>query len=260
MTNRTLWAAFLLCLMAGCASKNKGKIEGTTWENDSCFIEGKLFNSKSLVLDFAQGGGFKMTFMGQTILNGTYSVGMGDMISLKFDQTVDGSNRSTEKITIEGDVLTMEDPKGKPIKFRKKTVASSGGNPSPPGSGMIGNPGMPSNTGMPSNSGMPSNAGITTRSGMPSSPAMTSPMMPGMATQPAATGPSTRPGNTGKGTSFFDRPRPTSRGAGRLGFLRPARPDRRRESSAAVTRVRHFAASGSGIMGCPAPPRRRLPP
>ena len=51
-------------------------------------------------------------------MTGTYSLGWGDYVTLKFDH-IEGRQNHTEKVVITGDRLTMTDSDGTSLSFEK---------------------------------------------------------------------------------------------------------------------------------------------
>jgi hypothetical protein len=108
----TLPLVFLSLLFAcGCASSNKGKIEGTKWVSQACTLQGKQFPPGTFRLEFGTDG--RLTYGGVgKVITGTYSLGAGDNVTWNLDQELSGRKVHTEKISIQGDTLTMADQSG----------------------------------------------------------------------------------------------------------------------------------------------------
>ncbi|WP_157369801.1 META domain-containing protein [Zavarzinella formosa] len=107
----------IVLVMAGC-STNKGKIEGTKWTSNATTIQGKTVPAGALTLSFGADG--KLVYTGgQTIWTGKYSLGMGDYVTFNTDQDLGGHKSNAERISINGNVLTMKDSDGTSITFTK---------------------------------------------------------------------------------------------------------------------------------------------
>ena len=90
-------------LMAfGCSSNNKGKIEGTKWTSVATTMKGQPIPEGMLKLEFGADGKLVYRVMGQA-LTGTYSLGMGDHVTLNMDQDLAGRKSHVEKVSINGD-------------------------------------------------------------------------------------------------------------------------------------------------------------
>jgi hypothetical protein len=101
----------------GCESNNKGKIEGTKWSNDAVSILGKDLPAGRIKLDFNADG--KLVYDVKEKYTGTYSLGMGSIVTLNLDHDLAGSKRHAERIVINGDKLTMTDSNGTALTFSK---------------------------------------------------------------------------------------------------------------------------------------------
>lgn len=111
----TLWTLCVAVLFtAGCspgASNNKGKIEGTKWENEATTIDGKEIPAGDVYLEFTKDG--KLHFDNPKSANdGTYTLGSGDQVIFNFDKEFSGSKKHVETIKVDGDKLTLSDAKG----------------------------------------------------------------------------------------------------------------------------------------------------
>lgn len=108
------WTLLLLALVsAGCssASNNKGKIEGTKWENEATTIDGKELAAGDVYLEFTKDG--KLHLDNRDGANdGTYTLGAGDQVIFNFEKEFSGSKKHVETIKINGDKLTLSDSKG----------------------------------------------------------------------------------------------------------------------------------------------------
>jgi hypothetical protein len=106
-----------LLLAAGCSS-NKGKIEGTKWSSQAANVKGQALPAGALTLEFGSDGSLVYKAGPQTF-KGTYSLGMGDNVTLKLDQELAGRKNHVEKVVINGDRLTMTDSDGTQLTFDK---------------------------------------------------------------------------------------------------------------------------------------------
>jgi hypothetical protein len=106
----------VLCSV-GCASKNKGQIEGTKWTSISGTANGQPLQPNALNLEFGTDG--KLVLKGpQQSFTGTYSLGWSDRVTFTFDREVEGRKSHVEIISIDGDTLTMSDNTGT-VTFKK---------------------------------------------------------------------------------------------------------------------------------------------
>ena len=120
---RSFHSLRIVCLMAvvlacGCASNNKGKIEGTKWSSDRATIKGNFIPAGTLFLDFRKDGTLA-GYADRVQLSGTYSLGWGDIVTLHFNQSLWNQKNYTESIVIKKDSMTMTDPDGLKLTFRK---------------------------------------------------------------------------------------------------------------------------------------------
>ncbi len=114
--------AALFCSL-GCNSNNKGKIEGTKWTSlaTTMNVKGKgmvPIPADAAALEFKKDGKLVYT-IGPTAYTGTYSLGWGDTVTLRFDQELEGRKNHSEKITISGGTLTMTDSDGTSVPFKQ---------------------------------------------------------------------------------------------------------------------------------------------
>ncbi len=105
-----LLAGFAL-LAAGCESKNKGKIVGK-WRVTNGDVPANLGPDAGMFFEFTADGTFRAyaALGGQTIerTKGKYSLGTGDTVNLSdLSPALDGKTKSREKITINGDNMTI---------------------------------------------------------------------------------------------------------------------------------------------------------
>jgi hypothetical protein len=108
----------MILFIAGCASHNKGKIEGTKWSSQPTTVKGQTAPAGALKLDFASNGSLVYT-AGPQALSGKYSLGMGDFVTFNLDQDLGGRKQHTETIIINGNQLTMTDSDGTQVIFTK---------------------------------------------------------------------------------------------------------------------------------------------
>jgi hypothetical protein len=107
-----------ILLVAGCTSKNKGKIEGTKWVSQPTTIKGKSIPAGLMRLEFGTDGSLVYK-VGPETRKGTYSLGMGDVVTLKLDREISGRKEHAERVEINGDRLTMKDSDGTSLSFSK---------------------------------------------------------------------------------------------------------------------------------------------
>ena len=111
----TLLTAILLT--CGCKSNNKGKIEGK-WSSIASTVKGQAVPEGLLKLEFGTDGSLVYS-TGPITFKGTYSLGMGDSVTLKLDKELAGRKTHVEKVSISGDRLTMTDSDGTAMTFKK---------------------------------------------------------------------------------------------------------------------------------------------
>jgi hypothetical protein len=107
--------AFVVC---GCASNNKGKIEGTKWVSQPTTVKGKALPAGILQLEFRADGSM-LYRIGPQALSGRYSLGMGNSVTFNMDQELAGRKSHTETIVINGNQLTMTDTDGTTLTFNR---------------------------------------------------------------------------------------------------------------------------------------------
>jgi hypothetical protein len=108
-----------LLLSCGCASNNKGKIEGTRWRSLAATVKGQSLPDGFLNLEFGKDGKLVYRGGGQTY-TGTYSLGMANSVTMHLDQDLAGRRTHVETIVVNGDRLTMRDPDGTEVKFERR--------------------------------------------------------------------------------------------------------------------------------------------
>jgi len=116
---RPLLAAFLLLPLAGCSSNNSGKIEDTVWLCDAQTVNGAPLARGALRLDFRADGTMTCTRQFTDVYQGKYSLSMGDYVRFRFDRPYGKATEHTEKLTIDGDKMTMMDADGTVVKFTR---------------------------------------------------------------------------------------------------------------------------------------------
>jgi hypothetical protein len=105
-------------LVNGCSS-NSGKIEGTRWNSQVATLKG-LHAPKGIVqLIFNRNGSF-VYVVGPKTFKGSYSLGIGDTVTLHMEQDFPGRKDHSEMVTVGGSVLTMTDSDGTAIAFDKE--------------------------------------------------------------------------------------------------------------------------------------------
>jgi hypothetical protein len=113
-----LGLVLLVCAAVGCASNNKGKIEGTMWESESGVVKGQTMPAGALFLSFRKDGGLVYR-VGTQSYTGKYSLGFGDFVSLHLDKALPNGQDHTETVVIKGNRLTMTDMDGTSLTFRR---------------------------------------------------------------------------------------------------------------------------------------------
>src|SRR5437016_5743644 len=106
----------MLCSL-GCSSNNKGKLEGTKWTSLPANFKGRQLSAGELTLDF--GADYTLVYKaGPRTFRGTYTLGRGDNVTLNLDKLLAGSKERAEKITVDGDTLTMTEGDGSELIFK----------------------------------------------------------------------------------------------------------------------------------------------
>ena len=104
--------------VCGCTSNNKGKIEGTRWTSMQGTAKGVTLPEGSVFLDFRKDGKLFGRF-GTKDLTGRYELGMMNNVTFRLDQALPNGKVHTETIVIDGNKMTMTDPDGTKLDFRK---------------------------------------------------------------------------------------------------------------------------------------------
>jgi uncharacterized protein (TIGR03066 family) len=109
--------AVALCVTA-CSSNNKGKIVGK-WKANVVEKPGEAMpKGAEVVFEFTEDGRFTISVElgGQSLLkaaSGKYALGFGDTVTLtELSPPVDGKTQSRERISINGDTMTIDSEKG----------------------------------------------------------------------------------------------------------------------------------------------------
>jgi hypothetical protein len=92
-------------------SDNKGIIEGTRWSHRGGRYGGIEIPRGGLTMDFSTDGRITVAVLHNQI-NGTYTLGSGKRVTFHLDEAVSGRKEHQQKITIDGDELTMDDSDG----------------------------------------------------------------------------------------------------------------------------------------------------
>ncbi|HEY2786357.1 MAG TPA: hypothetical protein VGJ05_15425 [Fimbriiglobus sp.] len=118
---RPIWIAFLLFPLAGCSSNNEGRIEDTLWVCEAQTVNGNNLPHGALVLAFRADGSMTCTRQFTDAYPGRYTLSMGDYVTFRFDRPYGDTKATvhTEKITINGDKMTMVDADGTVVKFTR---------------------------------------------------------------------------------------------------------------------------------------------
>jgi hypothetical protein len=101
---------------AGCASENKGKIEGTRWRSYAATVKGQSVADGALKLQF-QADGAVVYSAGGHAFTGTYRLGSGKTVVMNMDQEIAGRKTHSETVEIRGGKLTMTDSDGTALTF-----------------------------------------------------------------------------------------------------------------------------------------------
>jgi len=118
---RPLLALVLLVPFTGCSSNNAGKIEDTVWLCEAQTVNGSPLARGALVLAFRTDGTMTCTRQVTDVYQGKYSLSMGDYVTFRFDRPYGDTKATvhTEKLTIDGDKMTMVDADGTVVKFTR---------------------------------------------------------------------------------------------------------------------------------------------
>jgi hypothetical protein len=102
--------------LCGCASSNKGRIEGTKWAGKT--VKGQSLPAGSVRIEFSKDGKV-VYYVSPKTYTGTYELGMADYVTLNFDQEIMGRKSHVELILIKDKELTMVDSDGTTVVFTK---------------------------------------------------------------------------------------------------------------------------------------------
>jgi hypothetical protein len=109
--------------VAGCESSNKGKIEGTKWSSNAITINGQKLSSGKCELEFYKDGNMDLMVTepsgNRKIFTGRYSLSLGDLVVITFNQELAGMKTHTERISITKGELTMIDSDGTKLVFSR---------------------------------------------------------------------------------------------------------------------------------------------
>ncbi len=119
-----LLAAF--ALGAGCSSNNEGKIEGTVWSSQSTMVDKQMLPAGALQLEFAKDGA-PTYIAGPQTFTGKYTIGSGDYVTFKLNQSLAGRKNHVQRVSIKGDVLTLKDSDGTAVTFNRAESLQRGG-------------------------------------------------------------------------------------------------------------------------------------
>ncbi len=109
----------LVLVAAGCASRNRGKLEGTRWRSDASTVKGKSYPEGYLKFDFDTDGSL-VYHAGPQKFAGHYTLGPGDMVTFNFDRPLGGSNTHLQKVIVHGDRMAVIDGDGTEMRFQKQ--------------------------------------------------------------------------------------------------------------------------------------------
>jgi hypothetical protein len=124
-TNRVvgLFVVVAALAVAGCESSNKGKIEGTKWSSNAVTIHGQKIGSGKCELEFYKDGTMDLLVTdpngNRHLFSGRYSLSLGDLVVITFNQEVAGMKTHTERISVTKGELTMIDSDGTKLVFSR---------------------------------------------------------------------------------------------------------------------------------------------
>jgi hypothetical protein len=107
-----------LVVAVGCASSNRGKIEGTNWRSDHNTYKGVAVPDGFLKLNFHTDGTMIYRAGGNTF-TGKYYLGPGNSVTFELDQSLGGRKTHVESIAIADDRMKVLDSDGTEATFRK---------------------------------------------------------------------------------------------------------------------------------------------
>lgn len=117
LPGRSLLLATSVLLLAGCVSNNRGKIVGK-WVSTPLTIKGEPLPPGALWLIFAADGKVEAR-AGERTFTGTYALGKGYQVTLKFTEPLAGRRKHQETIVVDGDELQMMDSDGVYARFNR---------------------------------------------------------------------------------------------------------------------------------------------
>ncbi len=107
-----------LLLAIGCASNNRGKIEGTNWRSDHNTYKGMPVADGFLKLNFHTDGTMIYRAGGRTF-TGRYIFGPGNTVTFDLDEDLGGRKTHVETIAIADDRMKVTDSDGTEATFRR---------------------------------------------------------------------------------------------------------------------------------------------
>jgi hypothetical protein len=107
-----------LVLALGCASNNRGKIEGTNWRSDHNTYKGVAVPDGFLKLNF-HADGTMIYRAGTTTHTGKYYLGPGNAVTFELDEALGGRKTHMETIAISDDRMKVLDADGTEATFRR---------------------------------------------------------------------------------------------------------------------------------------------
>jgi hypothetical protein len=128
MRFRALSPIIFVCLTLpglGCGSKNAGLLEGTRWVSLEATVKGFVQPAGHTVIEFRRDGSFLYQVAGIRHA-GQFDLGRGDLVTIKLDKELDGRQLIVARVTVDGDTLTLSDPDGTAVRFRKEPPRSGG--------------------------------------------------------------------------------------------------------------------------------------
>jgi hypothetical protein len=115
---RALPIVLVVLVAVGCSS-NKGKLEGTRWTSEEITVRGHRQLAGYRTLEFKDDGTMVYQLKGQPTVTSRWSLSPGSNVVFRFEEPLGGRKVHTEKITIDGDTLTMTDSDGTSISFTR---------------------------------------------------------------------------------------------------------------------------------------------
>jgi hypothetical protein len=109
----------LALVVVGCASKNRGKLEGTRWRSDASTVKGKSFPEGYLKFEFDTDGSL-VYHAGKEKFTGHYTLGPNDMVTFNLDRPLGGSATHMQRVIVHGDRMAIIDGDGTEMRFQKQ--------------------------------------------------------------------------------------------------------------------------------------------